>query len=199
MSSDESFAQSLISLNETICMSGGAIGADLQWGMNAGKTGHFVIHWSFENHKTYAPKEEVVILTKDLLEETDQFLEVANKSLKRRIPKGKLWILNLLRRNFYQIKWSDAVYAVSSLDKNNQVEGGTAWAVQMYIDRCKIENIQPKLFLFDQKKNQWYKWEENWINIDSPPKPEKIYAGIGSRDLNDFGKNAIRNLYINCS
>ena len=35
-------------LADDVCLSGGARGADVTWGINAKKAGHQVIHWSFK-------------------------------------------------------------------------------------------------------------------------------------------------------
>jgi len=49
-----------------ICLSGGAPGADLEWGLCARAAGHTVIHWSFVGHRTKAPLGEHVILPTEL-------------------------------------------------------------------------------------------------------------------------------------
>ena len=182
-----------INLNEaTICMSGGAPGADLQFGMNAGRAGHYVIHWSFEGHASRAPDSETVLLSQEQLRDAHPALKQANTSLKRTIPWKKPWMLNLLRRNFFQVRWSDSVYAVSEIDwATNTVKGGTGWAIEM-AKHLPLSNI----WVYDQKQEQWYQWQENkWANISEPASPQGVYAGIGSRDLQEGGKLAIRRLY----
>jgi hypothetical protein len=147
-------------------MSGGAVGADLQWGMCAGKAGHQVIHWSFDGHRTDAPAQEVVRIPHDLLILADEHLEIANKTLKRRLSYDKPWIINLLRRNYYQVGNSQSVYAVSTI-KKGMVEGGTAWAVQMYLD---LHKDKPECFVFCQDANNWYSHQDSqWERIETPP------------------------------
>lgn len=186
-------------LKEPLLLSGGANGADLQWGMNAGKNGHSVIHWSFTEHNTEAPDNEVYRLTDQQLKETEEYLKKANETLKRKIPYSKPYMYKLLCRNYFQVFSSNYLYAVTSFDKNNMVQGGTAWAVQMFIDNNKPND---NLFIFDQENNTWNKWvgfkinKPVFLNIDENEvlKPSKIWTGIGSRNLMDTGKNAIRNL-----
>jgi hypothetical protein len=189
-----------IELKDSICLSGGALGADCQFGMNAGFAGHQVIHWSFNGHKSPAPEAEIIRLSQEQLNVADSYLFRANASLKRWVPTQKPWIANLLRRNLYQIQWSNSIYAVSSWERNGIVKGGTSWAVQMYIDRFLIDHTpmeEANLYFFDQTDAQWWKWQETWSKIESPQKPTKIYAGIGTRELTEAGKNAIRSLYTN--
>ena len=175
-----------------ICLSGGAIGADLQWGMCAGRAGHMVIHWSYKGHRTSAPAAELVELTDEQLQVADPFLLTANKSLKRNVPFHKPWLVNLLRRNYYQIRDCQAVYAVSKF-KDGKVDGGTAWAVQMAID---IHGLTIPVYVFDQVQGLWFRWTSmGWSVMSSPPpKPTGVWAGIGTRKLNSVGKQAIREL-----
>src|SRR5574343_314486 len=98
-----------------ICLSGGAKGADLQWGMTAGYAGHTVFHFSFANHRSLAPSDEVVVLSHEQLVLADEYLLKANETLKRHFPPKNDFATNLLRRNWYQVRDSDAVYAVSTL------------------------------------------------------------------------------------
>lgn len=185
----------LVNLDKDLCLSGGALGADLQWGMTAGSADHMVIHWSFPEHTTYAPEAEVVRLDEDQLSQANLAVERAAKSLNRKVPKDK-YIRNLIRRSFFQVRWAGSLYVVGTM-KNKGVEGGTAWAVQMYIDRLNSENVAKEdfnLYFFNQVDDTWYSWEGHWTAIESPPKPRGIWAGIGTRKLSETGKQAIRSL-----
>ena len=165
--------------------------------MNAGRDGQSVIHWSFENHDSQAPAQEIVILTEEQLMVADDFLKKASKSLNRPF---KDWFSHktksLLRRNYYQIAWSSSLYAVSTI-KNGKVQGGTGWAVQMFLDRFEQEaQFNPiPAYVYDQETQRWYQWCKEWKPIDQPPKPSGLWAGIGSRKLTDSGKWAIRSLF----
>lgn len=174
-----------------ICLSGGADDADLLWGMTAGKAGHQVFHFSFRGHETQAPTDEIVVLTENQLKEADPYLEKANASLKRRWPASSYTVRSLLRRNFYQVKDAYSVYAVSKI-KDGKVDGGTAWAVQMFLDRH--EGQPCACYVYDQTSASWYKWEGFWVQIDAPPFPSGIWAGIGSRKLKPHGRTAIKTL-----
>ncbi len=177
-----------------VCMSGGAEGADLEWGKWAATRKDSVIHYSFAGHRTNAPAETVIILSADELKVVDKKLKYANKTLKRKIP-FHTYTKNLLRRNAYQIEMAKSVYAISTIE-NNLVQGGTGWACQMFLDSLSIFDHSP-LYVFDQEKNQWFVWNKlgYFDAIDTPPPPSGIYAAIGTRNLNDNGRNAIRKLY----
>ena len=186
-------------LKGNICLSGGAKGADAQWGMNAGRDGQSVIHWSFEGHQHHVPEQEIVRLSEEQLLRADEALKKASKPLKRPWPgKRSKTVSSLLRRNYYQVVWSESLYAVSTIHPTKQtVDGGTGWAVQMYLDRHeKLAQFEPlPCYVYDQKLEQWFQYKAGWVAIDAPPKPQGIWAGIGTRDLNEAGKWAIRNLF----
>jgi hypothetical protein len=176
--------------NDNICMSGGAIGADLQWGAIAGCMGHTVIHWGFAGHRTDAPPQEVVKLTDEQLDVANEHCKRASLSLKRYYPPKSEFVKNLLRRNYYQICESDRVYAIAEI-VDNQVQGGTAWAVQMFIDKNNGDVCE--VYVFDQDQDCWFMWGGAiWVAVDQPPTPHGVWAGIGTRKLRDNGKNAIR-------
>jgi predicted NAD-dependent protein-ADP-ribosyltransferase YbiA (DUF1768 family) len=114
-----------------------------------------------------------------------------------------------LIRNWAQVANSDAVFAIGTLGKKGDiwkgdeksaeprrllkesVQGGTGYAVEMAIQAGK------PVFVFDQVRKQWYKniggvWSKSDI-----PVLTKNFAGIGTREINEDGKKAIRDVYEN--
>lgn len=179
-------------IKNNICLSGGADGADLIFGEHALKNNHTVIHWSFNSHYPKSQKDCVVRLTEQDLLKADPLLTEANKYLNRTFPTSSNFVNNLLRRNYYQIKDTSTVYAISNIS-NNLVEGGTAWAVYMYLVLHDFKECP--VFVFSQKDNKWFTWNSTWVETTNVPKPINVYTGIGSRQLSDNGKNAIKELY----
>lgn len=180
----------LESLGPDICLSGGAEGADLQFGMVCGIAGMTVIHWSFKKHKTNAPAQEVVLLDESQLKDADALLKQASLKLKKYFPPKSIYVRNLLRRNYYQVAWSDSVYAVATI-KGGLVQGGTGWAVEIFKNR--FANMACPCYVFCQEAGYWNEWNgTEWERIYEPPMPSGIFAGIGTRDLNVLGKMAIR-------
>lgn len=186
--------------NADVCLSGGAIGSDLAWGRVAENAGHGVIHFGFHGHKSDASPETLRILSAHDLLQSDIHCALANKSLKRHWPPRSLYTQNLLRRNWYQVADATSCYAISTfghrtwIDIGNELEnvtvkGGTAWAVQMFIDRH--DGAACLCYVFDQDTCNWFKWQGKWMRIYEPPKPCGKYAGVGTRDLNNVGNLAI--------
>lgn len=183
----------LTALGPHLCVSGGATGADLQWGLCSGLAGYGVLHWSFRGHRSAAPKQEIVRLTEALLEAADPYCLQANQTLKRTYPPASRYVQNLLRRDYYQVAWSESLYAVATL-ADGLVQGGTGWAVQLFLDRHQGEACAA--YVFCQRQGYWFAWQgrAGWQRIYSPPRPQGIFAGIGSRALDSIGKLAIRTL-----
>ena len=104
---------------------------------------------------------------------------------------------NMMLRNWFQVKHADKVFAIGRIINRKgsiQVEGGTGYAVQMAINSGK------PVVIFDQgtKKepvNKWKEWDGNGFVIVDTPVLTKDYAGIGTRDINDAGVQAIKDVY----
>jgi len=174
-------------------MSGGADGADLVWGAEARRHGHKVLHFSFAGHRTQAPPDELVILSDHDMRRADPYLAKASARLKRHWPPASKYAANLLRRDWYQVKNAERVYAVASLQENGQIKGGTAWTVDLFIARHDRRPCEA--YLFELNRRQWFKWNTDWEAIAMRPPPLGMWAGIGTRALSPSGEAAIRGLF----
>ena len=185
-----------------ILYSGGAKGADTIFAMCAQHRGDKVYAFSFPGHKVEIGKYE---LNEGQLEGQLDTILIAAKGLKRQISKtptkhpGFRFIRNLILRNAWQIHGlkehgpTTVVYAVAPLNKfHTQVEGGTAWAVEIAVRQTEVP-----VYVFDLKTNKWYLWVEDKFHVQkgTPPTPTGVYTGIGSRDMTDEGIEAIGNLF----
>lgn len=200
-----------VPMKEYVNHSGGARGSDSVWGQIGEEYGVTSRHYYADGEKTPTGN---VALTKDQLAEANEHLRQANTKLNRKFPTSNEYVNNLLRRNWYQIKNSDAIYAIAeSFDivKDNTkpknttditksvysyratVKGGTGWAVQMAIDNSK------PVYVFDQSDGKWYQYSASqdnlgWIETDTPILTPN-FAGIGTRNINEAGMQAIRDVY----
>lgn len=105
---------------------------------------------------------------------------------------------NLQVRNFYQVYNSDAVYAVAKIASSTKPEvyGGTDTAVQLGI------KLNKPVYVWDIDSEQWYtqdtdflktgfdktkhEWNYNgWKKIETPTLTRN-FAGIGSRDIENY-------------
>lgn len=184
------------------CYSGGAEGADLYWGALAGQDNQKVLHLHHQVNKSNI--KDHYIIPADLLEIVDPILEIANKKLKRSFPCRSQDVSNLIRRNVYQVMFTDRVYAVAPL-KDGIVQGGTAWAIQVYLNSFLDQfgqlldiNRVPEIYLLEQFSNTWYYWDlsNGWIQCKSPKKPNGKWTGIGSRKINQKNKEEMEKLFL---
>lgn len=161
--------------------SGGAIGSDSYWSyigdMYGVKSNHY---W----YGVRTPNGNYEI-SKDDFEEGCKHVLKANKTLNRKPYK----YMNLLARNYMQVKNSDVIFAIGSIS-NGKVKGGTGWAVQMAIDDNKI------VYVYDQFRKQWFINKDNkWDYYNETPSLTKNFAGIGTRNLNKDVRLAIASVY----
>ena len=176
------------------CLSGGAIGADLAWGDAARYAGHDVIHFSFARHRSEVPSRQIVRLSDADLRTADPHVAAAGELIQRRLPQN-FYTANLLRRNWFQVRDADACYAVSTI-KDGLVQGGTGWAVAMFLLRHDLAACP--LYVFEQNLCRWFTWTgagDCWQPLYEPPRPSGRWAGIGSRDLHFIGRLAINTLF----
>lgn len=177
------------SRNTFVMHSGGAEGADSYWNKVAKTYGIRA-----ENYRPYDINES---------NRTKAHIKVikANKSLKRTYPlkptatrdeKATAYANKLILRDWLQVKDADAVFAIGTL-RENDVEGGTGWAVQMAIDEGK------PVYVFNQKDNLWYEYNpelEAFAPLSETPILTPQFAGIGtSENLTEQGKEAIRSVF----
>lgn len=172
------------------CHSGGCPGSDMEWETQGEKYGVKTIAYSFYNHvqKGKNPK----ILTGAELDEGFEHVKIASKGLKRHINISYPYVKHLLCRNWFQVKNAESIFAIAKSMTDKIVEGGTGWAVQMAIDNRK------PVFVFDQKYFVWKVFDygrNEFRQMYITPTLTKNFAGIGTREINESGKNAIRVIY----
>jgi hypothetical protein len=171
-----------------ILHSGGAIGADITWEIIGRRFGlREFNHYFIDGYKT--PKGNASIkMTDELQKVIDADLIKANKSLRRSYPTRNAYVNNLLRRNWFQVANSDSVFAISRIE-SNQDSGGTGWAVQMAIEK----GID--VFVFCQLTRKWFKYSSRfWIECETPVLTIN-FAGIGTREIDEYGIRAIEDVY----
>ena len=196
-----------LKLEKNVLFSGGAKGADAEFGKEAKIAGFQVIHWSFSGHATEGKESFRRLLSKDVLEKADVHLKRASTSLCRSMPKSP-YTKKLLRRDLFQVYYADCIYAVSYIDENDtdsllKIIGGTAWACQMYVDRFKPIGVEAaercRLYFFNITSKKWLQWNPSdaiWMNIEKPEAARGRCAGIGARSITTLSKQAIASLFF---
>lgn len=179
-------------MKKYICHSGGCPGSDMTWENEGLIYDVHTIAYSFWNHRQQG-RNQKILSGLELKEGFERVLK-ANEVIKK-YPQGQAqYIQNLLARNWFQVKNSEAIFAIAKSVKGNLVEGGTGWAVQMAID------VRKPLFVFDQPTICWLKFDYDKNRFEKMavlPKLTEHFAGVGTREINKNGINAIKTIYKN--
>jgi hypothetical protein len=196
------FGNTPIRLNRLVCHSGGASGADTYWETIGDNYGVKTKAYSYKT-KYHTTENKVEISDSDY-EEGVKEITKANRVLSR---YGIHKFMNLLARNWSQVKYSDEVFAIGIIVEPGKkgskgfynksefqvVDGGTGYAVQMAINNGKF------VYVFDQDKDKWFRWSYTSLRFIEVTKPLKIsyenFAGIGTREIKPNGIKAIEEIY----
>lgn len=193
-----------IDLTNLVCHSGGAMGSDSKWEEIGVLYGVKILAYSYKTPYHTSPNK-VEISDADYKE---GILEVnkANKWLNR---FGISKYMNLLARNWTQVKYSEQIFAIGTIikkgEQNNKgyynkgkydvVDGGTGYCVQMAINNNK------EVFVFDQIRDSWFRWSYNSMSFimlkETPIIQTQNFAGVGTRNILPNGIEAIENIYKN--
>lgn len=196
------FDDKKIDLTSIICHSGGAFGADTVW-ENEGETYSVITRaYSYKTPKHISPNK--VEISDDDYNEGIIEVNKANRFLSR---SGINKYMNLLARNWAQVKYSKQIFAIGSIikpgDKDSKgytnkgkydiVSGGTGYAVQMGV------NNEREVFVFDQVRLKWFRWSYSTLQFvelkETPIITHQDFAGIGTREINPNGVQAIKDVY----
>lgn len=190
--------------SECICHSGGAVGADTYFEEIGAEWGVKTRAYSYKTKKHTSPNK-VEISDADYEEGVSQ-INRANRRLGR---YGVQKYMNMLSRNWAQIKYSKQVFAVGMIVdpgkrdekgyrngwKQQVVSGGTGYAVMMGVLNDR------DIYVYEQNIKSWFHWSavsEKFVKLKSCPKiTDNNFAGIGTRNINGDGIQAIRDLYSN--
>lgn len=174
-----------------ICHSGGCPGADMVWENEGLNFGVKTIAYSFRNH-IHEGKNPKILTVGELGEGWNAVL-LANKTLQKNVNEIVYpYVKNLLCRNWFQVKNSEAIFAVGQLMSDRLVDGGTGWAVQMAIDNHK------PVYIFNQKETGWFEYiyDAGYFMIMSDiPTLTVNFAGIGTRKITPAGIQSIKDIY----
>lgn len=195
------FDDNNLDLTNIVCHSGGAVGSDTEW-ENIGK--EFGVKTRAYSYKTakHVSENKVEISDEDYKEGVDE-INKANKWLNR---YGIHKYMNLLARNWAQVKYSNEVIAIGTIvrkgEKNpkgyynkgkwDMVDGGTGYACQMAI------NHERPVYVFDQIRDKWFRWSYSslcYMECKCPKITHQNFAGIGTREIKSNGIQAIRDVY----
>jgi hypothetical protein len=169
--------------------SGGARGAEAEFGACAEKWALTELNYSFEGHRLLERKRGVVVLGDNDLKRGDFSLVYVAKRLNRVLSDIPL-VRSVLQTIWHQINAASQVFVIGLIQDDLTVRGGTGWGAEL------ARLWKKPLFVFDQQKNGWFRWSgEAWESASAPVIQSENFAGTGTQDLNENGRRAIRELF----
>lgn len=167
--------------------SGGAKGAEAEFGAQAELCGMEEINFTFEGHQIKR-KRGGHFLSHDELLQGEVSLSYVSKLMHRSYKQGPL-LKKVLQSIWHQINSAEEVFVVGKILEDDTVKGGTGWGAEF----AKLCN--KPLHVFDQDRNQWFKWAADHWKTAAPKIRKKRIAGTGTRFLTAEGKRAIAELF----
>ncbi len=168
--------------------SGGARGAESEFGRLAEKYGIAEVTYSFEGHR-HEREAGLRVLSQEELVRKDVSLTYVSKLLNRTFTNAER-MRKILQTVMYQVDSGHEVFIVGVIQEDGTVKGGTGWGAEF----AKICN--KPLYVFGQARNAWFKWEKvEWVSVENPVITSTDFTGTGTRFLEDNGRQAIIDLY----
>ena len=195
------FGPPKLDLNNIVCHSGGAKGSDTYW-EELGKE-YGVVTKAYSYKTEYHKSDNKVEISEDDYKEGIKMINIANRTLNR---YGIAKYMNLLARNWAQVKYSTDVFAIGYIIKPGKkgkkgyynksnvevIDGGTSYAVQMAIDNDK------GVYVFEQDLDKWFRWSYtslSFVETKDVRLNTENFAGIGTREIKPNGIKAIKEVY----
>ena len=176
---------------DCILFSGGAPGAEAEFGRCAEQHGIDEVNFTFEGH-TIARHRGVRVLNHEELQSGDVSLEYVSRLMHRRYTDAPT-IRRVLQTLWYQVNNGQEIYVIGAVLDDGTVRGGTGWGAEF----GKLCN--KPLHVFDQEKDAWLTWSgSEWApraKSDGPVITHPHFTGTGTRRLADNGKRAIADLF----
>jgi hypothetical protein len=171
-----------------ILFSGGAPGAEAEFGACAERHGIEEVNFTFDGHNIVRHRG-VRVLNHEELQAGDVSLAYVSRLMHRRYTDSPT-IRRVLQTLWYQVNHGQEIYIVGAILADGTVRGGTGWGAEF----AKLCN--KPLFVFDQDKDGWFRWAgDDWDPCGVPTISHPHFTGSGTRSINANGKKAIEALF----
>lgn len=181
----------MLNKEDCILYSGGAAGAEAEFGANAEKFGIEEVNFTFDGHKIERMRG-FRYLNHEELQAGDVSLEYVSRLMSRRYSDSPAF-RKILQSIWYQINKGQEIYVIGEILEDKTVRGGTGWGAEF----AKLCN--KPLYVFDQQRNAWFKWDQkDWGELkgdDQPAVTHIHFTGTGTRQLEENGRRAISELF----
>jgi hypothetical protein len=175
---------------DVILFSGGAPGAEAEFGACAERHGIEEVNFTFDGH-ALARTRGVRVLNHEELLAGDVSLEYVSRLMHRRYTDNPT-IRRVLQTLWYQVNNGQEIYVIGAVLEDGTVRGGTGWGAEF----AKLCN--KPLFVFDQERDGWFQWTgSEWAPraADPPVVTHPHFTGTGTRSVQENGRRAIEDLF----
>ncbi len=177
--------------SETILFSGGAPGAEAEFGACAERHGVEEVNFTFDGHRI-ARQRGVRVLNHEELLVGDVSLDYVSRLMHRRYTDSPT-LRKVLQTLWYQVNHGQEIYVIGAVQDDDTVRGGTGWGAEF----AKLCN--KPLYVFDQERDGWFWWSGTaWERKDRTAAPvitHPHFTGTGTRTIRENGKAAIEGLF----
>jgi hypothetical protein len=181
----------LMTPSDCILFSGGASGAEAEFGASAERHGIEEVNFTFEGHPLVRHRG-VRMLNHEELQAGDVSLAYVSRLMHRRYTDAPT-IRRILQTIWYQVNSGQEIYVIGTVLADGTVRGGTGWGAEF----AKLCN--KPLYVFDQDHDAWFSWESDAFkrrdNGDLPVITHPHFTGTGTRKIRDNGRAAIEALF----
>ena len=175
---------------DCILFSGGAAGAEAEFGACAERHGIEEVNFTFDGH-TEARRRGIRVLNHEELQAGDVSLAYVSRLMHRRYTDSPM-IRKVLQTLWYQVNSGQEIYVIGVILDDGTVRGGTGWGAEF----AKLCN--KPLCVFDEEKDGWFCWTgSDWKQQGVPQITHPHFTGTGTRKIHDNGKRAIEALFAN--
>ena len=176
--------------SDSILFSGGAQGAEAEFGSCAERHGIEEVNFTFDGHKIERHRG-VRVLNHEELQAGDVSLEYVSRLMHRRFTDSPT-IRKVLQTLWYQVNHGQEIYVIGTILEDGTVRGGTGWGAEF----AKLCN--KPLHVFDQDQEGWFHWSgTGWTALAQSKRPtiaHPHFTGTGTRTIRDNGRRAIEEL-----
>lgn len=178
---------------DVILFSGGAQGAEAEFGACAERFGIEEVNFSFDGHRP-ARARGLRILNHEELYAGEVSLAYVSRLMNRRYPDTPTF-RKILQSIWYQINHGQETYVIGTIQPDQTVRGGTGWGAEF----AKLCN--KPLFVFDQDRSHWFEWDgdaSKWTERSGSQEPvitHVHFSGTGTRTVTAAARQAIDGLF----
>lgn len=169
-------------------LSGGAIGAETEFGECAERWGLAEVNFSFAG-RTPNRSRGLVELSEEELKHGEVSQAYFTAQMHRSFPNTPKF-QSMLKTIWHQVNTAAQVFVVGTILPDQTVKGGTGWAAEL------ARHWNKPVFVYDQERRGWVTWRQGkWTDVTNPVISKTRFAGTGTRYLSDDGRAAIRSLF----